>query len=165
MNVFFKTNTLSEIFVHLSVQWWHFSAPFQTVKILIFATFSVGLPACPDWRNFELFPHIKQIPSHHEVPTQFPGVFLSSPLVRRPPSHRTYPFNFSTDIQSFLSFRGTATTRSFSTMKSFIFAINRYLYRTKSPLVQDADRASLGGLLGMDWGLFSLRKSSWQGRI
>ena len=104
-------------------------------------------------------------PSHHEVPSQFPGVFPASAPVRWPPSHWTYPFNFSTDIQLFLPFQGMTSRKTFSSKKSLIFAINRYLYGTKSLLVRRVSGATLGGLMGMDWGLFSLRKSSWQGRI
>ena len=55
VNVFSKTNTLSEIFVHLSAIRWRFSAPFQAVKNSIFATFPVIFSACLVGRNFELF--------------------------------------------------------------------------------------------------------------
>ena len=42
--VFFKMNTLSTIFVTLSAERWHFSAPFQISKNSIFATFPPTFP-------------------------------------------------------------------------------------------------------------------------
>ena len=104
VNVFFKTSTLSLHFVLLSVVRWHFFAPFQTVKILFFATFPVVLPACPVWRNFELFLPIKQIPPHTKYPLKSPVFFQPQPcqsgLLRTGHTHsislqtsnRFYPF-------------------------------------------------------------------------
>ena len=131
----------------------------------IFATFPVISSACPVWRNFELFLPIKQIPSPHEVPAHFPFNFPGIIPVGGLLSPWTYPFNFSTDIQSFLPFQGMTSRKTFSSKKSFVFTINRCLSGTKSLLVQCISGASLGGLLGMDWGLFSSKHSPCQGRI
>ena len=44
VSVFFKMSILSTIFVHLSAERWHFSAPFQISKNSISATFPTHFP-------------------------------------------------------------------------------------------------------------------------
>ena len=98
-----------------------------------------------------------------KYPLNSPVFFQPQPPVRRPPSHRTYSLNFPPDIQSFSPFQGTATAKSFSSKKSFVFSINRCLSGIKTLPVRRVSGASLGGLLGMDWGRFSSKQSHLPG--
>ena len=164
VSVFFKTSTLSEIFVHLSAVRWHFSAPFQSLKISIFATFPLISPACPPQRESELFPHIKQIPSHTKYP-------LKSPVFSRHGPARAVSFAPDIPIQ-FLYRHPIVFALSGGSYDQDVFGKEIVHFRHK--LISLGNKISTcpvrrrsipGWTLGMDWGYFSLRKSSRPGRI
>jgi hypothetical protein len=72
VSVFFKTNTLSEIFVHLSAERWHFFASFQNRETSISATFPCTSHQSPSPHTPPSFFSFRVHPSHTTFPSKSP---------------------------------------------------------------------------------------------
>ncbi len=165
MNVFFKTNTLSLIFVHLSVLRWHFFTPFRTLKNSIFATFPFVLSACPAWKNFELFRPNNRISSSQNVPKQFPHIFPVFNSSRGFFAGRhTHSFSLRT-FSSFCPFRGWLRESHFQE-RNRLFSpwISAVLERNPAHSSRKAEGYQ-GEVRGVGWVLFSPQQSPRQGKL
>jgi hypothetical protein len=87
VSAFFKMSILSTIFVHLSAERWHFSAPFQISKNSISATFSARFP--------------------NRFPAQAPVIFSLSEGILRTQHPRSTPPH----LPSYQPFQGKYTGR------------------------------------------------------